>query len=735
MPVAAPSSKSRPPSMIHTCKGMFEVYGKTPVVLNKAKYYNSHDSEGSRVLVMVTTESVSIGTEQGEVIKYMRLSEVDSAVYSKKKNLISLRGCPQISKATDVLLEIEPSREVKDVIKLIEVLQHHKTRTFRIPMPTIDADALGISVSTTVNFDDSPDASAAPLWKIPGMEDKLHPVRDHSPKRSKQLLVLHRVRRDIEKVKEGLRGQVSDLIKSGESDAWRLPSPVRHTTVCAMHESFAEKSAFDELGAMFLRVVNHVTSKGEVKRVMVVCCEVLVLCDFDGNVKRMLRYPHMHSIEAHRNEQGVQVTVHPGDEDEELINVTLVEDYRNVHPEAESLLNAIQRAALDTGCLVEVTHLPPSFVSDTTISELSDVVPFSVLQLQMFCDMIAQAPHPCIKEVVQHLIEKAVSKRPSSTFEPFTTPPKTFANPEDRTPEACTPTKSPSPVKEKLSLVQVDTIFTRLSQKGTQQEEEPVLPVSTRTASPYTPSPKKKRRVPMCMESMSPAPVVPQVDDSFDTNFGKDLGESIKEDRKDSLAEMMRLSRAKRSEADSAISLKSMLERVRERESRRMEDEGVEESVAPQTSGSPKGVKYSVSLAAGTPRRQSSQEVNLRSALQDYVCTVDLSPSSPENRNNEKSLEDLVLSPPRTVEPLCEPEAPVSPKTQFARDLKACGATAEEASNLRDLGVKTSRHLEFVTLSELQTSLAPSAAAAVIKLYKLCTPANPDHFISFAQKF
>eukprot|EP00754_Rhynchopus_humris_P007979 Rhum_TRINITY_DN13633_c3_g1::Rhum_TRINITY_DN13633_c3_g1_i1::g.62376::m.62376 len=370
MPVTAKAGGrgNAPPAQVLTeaQRTRFEAHGKhRPVVLRDvAQVYGG--SRGAEPAVttrqlMVTKNSLALADAHGDsVAHYLRLSEIDSVVVEGSQLL--LRGCPRVGSTEDVRVDVGSADAVDGILAQVA---HYKQHTYRLPLPVIRSSPAAFAKAAR----DAP--LAAPLdldvalWELPRREEKMVDVRPASPRQTKALLALHSLRRELEPLACGLRGEVDgddDDDVGGQRPSGALDRPVSpprpkrtvgaSVALCAMDASLEE--AFSKLDAIFVRVVEQVslkTGRRVPERVLVVGRDTVLLCDTDAKVKRMLPYSQLGAVQ-HEESGGADgtLTLHPVDPSEVPLACALVADARNVHGAAASLLNALERAALDAGC-------------------------------------------------------------------------------------------------------------------------------------------------------------------------------------------------------------------------------------------------------------------------------------------------------------------------------------------------------------------------------------------------
>ncbi|KAJ9469628.1 hypothetical protein DIPPA_02134 [Diplonema papillatum] len=220
-----------------------ETFGRSQPLIVCPVTQTLRSGDGLNRVLMVTKESVALGTEEGATIFYCRLSEVDSVVHDEQTDQILLRGCPRISSpVTDILFRVKSDDLRSSGITaqaVFAAMQYYKQHTFRLPMPVLsyeDEDptrtgglarwlSLHEDALARISFE-TPDVA---FWEIPRREERLVDVRQKSPRESKELLVLHRLRRDLAQKPKGLRGNLADPVSTKEPEN-RNPRLVRPST-------------------------------------------------------------------------------------------------------------------------------------------------------------------------------------------------------------------------------------------------------------------------------------------------------------------------------------------------------------------------------------------------------------------------------------------------------------------------------------------------------------------------
>ena len=371
MPVTALSSNAHPAThkgVLSRYIGSFEEHGRSkPLALFEARVvYGANLAEmlgtpEMEVLVMATKQSLTIAQPDGVVSHYMRLSEIDSIVV--KDDLILCRGCPRVARGEDVLLKL-PSEDIED---LIDLLRTNKQGTFRLPLPVVHTQR---PVETIASFA-SPCMLEVLLWELPKREDGRVDVRPESPKQAKALLSLHNLRRELSDAEGGLRGGVEAVVARR---VVALPSPPRQVSLCSIDSGL--EPFFAPLHPIFVRVVTHLCSKTEAtiaERVIAVCRDTILLCDTSAIVCRMLRYEEIAAVQIRQKPDGAKediliVRAIEGTGEAPLA-LLLTDDKRNIHRGGYSLINAIERAAMDAKCDI---HFIRGGDHDATMS-LTDV--------------------------------------------------------------------------------------------------------------------------------------------------------------------------------------------------------------------------------------------------------------------------------------------------------------------------------------------------------------------------
>ena len=319
----------------------FETYGRTTphVFLPVEQICGEEDCDVlSDRLLMITHESISIGCRNGSVMYYARLSEIDSVVVGRE--LLLFRCCPRIGTTVDLL--IKSSKAASIVANAV----YYKSQTFRLPLPVIQASE-SLDFHSVGWLSDGFDMVDALLWEIPRREESHLNVRPSSPAEAKELMMLYQLRHDLSKAEKGLRGEPRPLDRYTS----------KKTSIrCAMHESLVP--AFSKIDAIFLRIVQQLTRSGKkIDSVIAVCSEAVFLCDFEGNVKRMLRYQQLQEISSTMTTTTPVVQLTPlSEEGEEIMKLALIDDDRNCHPQLRSLINALERAVLDSKAKVRLTN-------------------------------------------------------------------------------------------------------------------------------------------------------------------------------------------------------------------------------------------------------------------------------------------------------------------------------------------------------------------------------------------
>eukprot|EP01060_Flectonema_neradi_P039059 TRINITY_DN844_c0_g1_i1.p1 TRINITY_DN844_c0_g1~~TRINITY_DN844_c0_g1_i1.p1 ORF type:complete len:548 (+),score=128.37 TRINITY_DN844_c0_g1_i1:60-1703(+) len=316
----------------------FATYGKTvPHVFQPVEQQCGDDDCDllSDRFLMITNQSISVGCRDGSVMYYARLSEIDSVIVCRDSML--MRCCPRIGTTTDLLVT-SPNASL-----IVANAAHYKMQTFRLPLAVVQVND-DVKLHKVGWLSDGIDMVDALLWEIPRREESHLHVRPTSPAEAKELILLHQLRHDLSKAEKGLRGEPRPL------DMDKRKPTVR----CAMHESLVP--AFGKMDAMFIRIVQQLTKSGkQIDSVIAVCSEAVLLCDLEGNVKRMLRYQQLQDISSKFSNEPpvIRLTPHP-EEGEQVMTLSLIDDERNCHPRAGSLLNALERAVLDSGIHVPI---------------------------------------------------------------------------------------------------------------------------------------------------------------------------------------------------------------------------------------------------------------------------------------------------------------------------------------------------------------------------------------------
>ena len=421
MPTTAISEVTSPPPrhVRDEFKRKFETYGRsTPLVITPVEQIcGEEDYDIHKRLLMVTAESVAVGSDDGRVTYYARLSEVDSIIV--KDDLILLRGCPRIGTTVDLLIKSNDS----DLI--LSTLEYYKHHSFRLPLPVLQGDD-SLKLQTVSWLCDGIDVVDVLLWEIPRREDRLLEVRPQSPKEAKELLVLHQLRRDLNKASElGLRGEPQPPLAAFAPLADSLRKSPGSVNICAMHESLIH--SFENIEAIFIRVVHQLTKSGKkIDSVIAVCREAALLCDFEGNIKRMLRYVQLQEIATSDHDECAVVKLIPhDDEGEQVMTLSLIDDERNCHPQANSLLNAFERAILDAGLSIPIASLddngivlsPPPHAASRTTSDTDNTTVEYEEQQSNIDEEINDTPD-FIKKYASKVSPEIFKNARLTTFEP-----------------------------------------------------------------------------------------------------------------------------------------------------------------------------------------------------------------------------------------------------------------------------------------------------------------------------
>eukprot|EP01063_Lacrimia_lanifica_P031674 TRINITY_DN5273_c0_g4_i1.p1 TRINITY_DN5273_c0_g4~~TRINITY_DN5273_c0_g4_i1.p1 ORF type:complete len:694 (+),score=150.28 TRINITY_DN5273_c0_g4_i1:51-2084(+) len=130
--------------------------------------------------------------------------------------------------------------------------------------------------------------------------------------------------------------------------------------------------------------------------------------------------------------------------------------------------------------------------------------------------------------------------------------------------------------------------------------------------------------------------------------------------------------------------------------------------------------------AAGQSVRQREET---QATLSEDAFGASVPPPSSSSPVSAAPLRTCAMAASPPAAPPAVEGRPRDPTGTFTEQLTRCGLTHDEQKSLKHLGVRTSRHLEFVTLAELQSSLSAASIAKLLPHFDITAPECPDHFM------